>query len=97
LLARLREIGPHGARYLACLWALRREVLPHAAREEREEFPVLDRLGRARRWLLGVEVSLARELAPTRPHPKVNGELANKLAMPVFGPADRIRDLLRRP
>lgn len=96
LLAQLWQAGPRGAGYLGRLWVLRREVLAHAAREEREEFPVLDRLGRARRWLLGVEVWLARELAPTRPHPKVTGELANKLAMPVFGPADRIRDLASR-
>jgi hypothetical protein len=96
LLARLWQIGPHGAGYLRCLSALGREVLVHAAREEREEFPALERLGRARRWLLGAEVLLARELAPTRPHPKVNGELANKLAMPLFGPADRLRDLARR-
>lgn len=42
------------------------------------------------------EVALARELAPTRPHPGINGELGNKLAMPVFGPADRIRDAAAR-
>lgn len=96
LLARLWEIGPHGAGYLRCLAALGREVLRHAAREEREEFPALERLGPARRWLLVVEIRLARELAPTRPHPKVNGELANKLAMPVLGPADRLLDLARR-
>ena len=96
LLARLWQIGPHGAGYLRCLGALGREVLAHAAREEREEFPVLDGLGRAKRWVLAAEVRLARELAPTRPHPKVNGELANKLAMPVFGPADRLRDLACR-
>jgi hypothetical protein len=95
LLARLQEIGPHGRGYLTTLGTLSRAVLAHAAREEREEFPALARLGRGRRWLLGLEVRLARELAPTRPHPKVNGELANKVAMPVFGPADRVRDLLR--
>lgn len=95
-LARLQEIGPHGRGYLAALWALRRTVLAHARREEREEFPALAGLGGGRRWLLGLEVLLAREVAPTRPHPKVNGELANKLAMPVLGPADRARDLIRR-
>ena len=46
--------------------------------------------------MLGLEVRLAKELAPTRPHPRVNGELANRLAMPVLGPADRCRDLIRR-
>lgn len=46
--------------------------------------------------MLGLGVKLARELAPTRPHPRVNGELANRLALPVLGPADRCRDLVRR-
>lgn len=68
-------------------------MLSHAAREEREEFPVL---GRGRRRLLGLEVKLAKELVPTRPHPRVNGELANRLATPVLDPADRLRDLVHR-
>jgi hemerythrin HHE cation binding domain-containing protein len=96
LLARLYRIGPHGDGYLRVLRSLRRAVLAHAAREEREEFPALARLGQARRRMLGLEVRLAKELAPTRPHPRVNGELANRLAMPVLGPADRCRDLIRR-
>ena len=96
LLARLYRIGPDGDGYLRGLRSLRRAVLAHAAREEREEFPALDGLGPGRRRMLGLEVRLARELAPTRPHPRVNGELANRLAMPVLGPADRCRDLVRR-
>jgi hemerythrin superfamily protein len=96
LLARLWQIGPDGDGYRRGLRELRKAVLAHAAREEREEFPVLERLGSGRRRILGIEVLLAKELAPTRPHPKVNGELANKLAMPVFGPADRIRDMIQR-
>jgi hypothetical protein len=96
LLARLHQIGPRGGGYLGCLWALRREVVAHAAREEREEFPALAALGPLRRRMLGLEVKLAKELAPTRPHPRVNGELANRLAMPVLGPADRVRDLVGR-
>ena len=96
LLARLWAGGPDGRGYLLLLARLGWQVLRHAAREEREEFPVLERLGRARRRVLAAEVYLAKELAPTRPHPRVNGELANKLAMPVFGPADRIRDVAAR-
>jgi hemerythrin superfamily protein len=96
LLARLCRTGPDGTGYLRGLRSLRRAVLAHAAREEREEFPALARLGRGRRRMLGLEVRLAKELAPTRPHPRVNGELANRLAMPVLGPADRFRDLVRR-
>lgn len=96
LLARLWQDGPHGRGYLPLLGLLGWQVLRHAAREEREEFPVLDSVGPVRRRVLAAEVYLARELAPTRPHPRVNGELGNKLAMPVFGPADRIGDLVVR-
>lgn len=96
LLARLWQVGPHGRGYLLLLRLLGWQVLRHAAREEREEFPVLDGLGPVRRRVLAAEVYLARELAPTRPHPGVNGELGNKLAMPVLGPADRIRDVAAR-
>jgi hypothetical protein len=93
LLSTLDRIGPDGDGYLRTLWALRRAVLSHAAREERGEFPALAALSRTRRWMLGQEVRLANYLAPTRPHPRVNGMLANRIAMPVFGPADRCRDL----
>jgi hypothetical protein len=96
LLVRLCRIGPHGRGYLPMLALLGWQVVRHAAREEREEFPVLDGLGPARRRVLAAEISLARELAPTRPHPRVNGELGNKLTMPVLGPADRIRDFSAR-
>jgi len=96
LLARLWRSGPHGRGYLLLLGQLSWQVLRHAAREEREEFPVLAGLGPARRRVLAAEVYLARELAPTRPHPRVNGELRNKAAMPVLGPADRIRDITDR-
>ncbi len=96
LAARLWQTGPHGLRYLLGLGLLGWHVVRHAAREEREEFPLLSRLGPVRRRALAAEIYLARGLAPTRPHPRVNGELANKLAMPVLGPADRIRDVASR-
>lgn len=96
LLARLCRGGPQSRGYLLLLGLLGWQVMRHAAREEREEFPVLEALGPARRWLLAAELRLARELAPTRPHSRISGELGNKLAMPVFGPADRIRDVAGR-
>lgn len=95
-LSRLLEAGPHASGYLPRLTLLAWHVTRHAAREEREEFPVLRGLGPVRRAVLAAEISLARELAPTRPHPRVNGELANKLAMPVLGPFDRCRDAVSR-
>lgn len=96
LLLRLCRNGPRGRGYLLLLGLLGWQVVRHAAREEREEFPVLDALGPVRRRLLAAEVFLARDLAPTRPHPRISGELGNKLAMPVLGPADRIRDVAGR-
>lgn len=93
-LSRLWEAGPHGRGYLARLGLLAWHVTRHAASEERGEFPVLRGLGPVRRGVLAAEIYLARELAPTRPHPRVNGELANKLAMPVLGPVDRFRDAI---
>ena len=96
LLARLAKTGPRGLGYLPALGVLGWHVLRHAAREEREEFPILNRLGPIRRLTLVTEIYLARELAPTRPHPRVTSQLANKLAMPILGPADRFRDVTRR-
>jgi hypothetical protein len=96
LLVTLDRIGPDGDGYLRTLWTLRRTVLSHAAREERGEFTALAALGRTRRWVLGQEVRLAKYLAPTRPHPHVNSMLANRIAMLVFGPVDRCRDLADR-
>ena len=57
LLARLYRIGPDGTGYRRGLRALRRAVLAHAAREEREEFPALEKLGRTRRRMLVLGVT----------------------------------------
>jgi hypothetical protein len=65
LLARLYRIGPDGDGYLRGLRSLRRAALAHAAREERGEFPALDRLGPARRRLLGLEVRLPGSSPPS--------------------------------
>ena len=97
LLAALLRTGPHGDDYLTTLRKLRRAVLAHAAREEREEFPaLLKHVSPLRRAMLGIEVKLTQAVAPTRPHPMVNNEIANKVAAPIFGPLDRGRDMLRR-
>lgn len=97
LLTELHKTGPRGKGYLPALRSLRRAVLAHAAREEREEFPaLLEKVSPVRRRMLGLEVRFTQAVAPTRPHPLVNNELANKLATPVFGPLDRVRDRLTR-
>ncbi|WP_232107916.1 hypothetical protein [Streptomyces gossypiisoli] len=45
--------------------------------------------------MLGAEVKLTQMYAPMRPHRWVNNEAANKLAAPLHGPLDRLRDLAR--
>ena len=101
LLIRLWRAGPQTAgplgyaKYLGMLLPLRRAVLAHAAREEREELTALRHVvGSPRRWLLGVEVRVTQAMAPTRPHRMVNNEVANKLATPLLGPLDRTLDLI---
>jgi hypothetical protein len=93
MLVALVRTGPDGSGYLRALNELRRAVIRHAAREEREELPALRAMLSARRLrLLGAEMKLPRFYAPTRPHRWVNSEAANKLVAPVLGPWDRARD-----
>lgn len=62
---------PHPLRQLR---AVRRAVLEHAAREEREEFAALRRaVGAKRLRMLGAEVKLAQMYAPTRPRAPTGG------------------------
>ena len=96
LLATLLRTGPHGDGYLTMLRKLRSAVLAHAAREEREEFPLLMHVSPLRRAMLGIKVKLTQATAPTRPHPMVNNEITNKVAAPILAPLDRGRDMLRR-
>jgi hypothetical protein len=96
LLVALWRTGPDGPGYLRRLNEARRAVTRHAAREEREEFAALRRAVRPSRLrLLGSEVKLTQVYAPTRPHRWVNNEAMNKLAAPVLGPVDRVRDAVR--
>ncbi|MBC2869678.1 hemerythrin domain-containing protein [Streptomyces mexicanus] len=97
LLVGLWHTGPYGKGYLRRLNEVRRAVLAHAAREEREEFAALRRaVGSRRLRLLGAEVRMTQAYAPTRPHRWVNDEATNKLAAPLLGPFDRARDLARQ-
>lgn len=96
LLVALWRTGPKGKGYLRQLNTVRKAVLEHADREEREEFAALRRaVGTKRLRMLGAEVKLTQAYAPTRPHRWVNNEAANKLAAPLLGPVDRLRDLAR--
>ena len=80
--------------YTAGLLRLAVAVSRHARHEERREFPLLRRgVSTPRLRMLGAESILTQLIAPTRAHPRVNGQLPNKLVAPVMGPVDRGRDL----
>ncbi|MFL6137996.1 MAG: hemerythrin domain-containing protein [Frankiaceae bacterium] len=101
LLRRLDRLGPRDPRFDAQLPLLRKAVLVHAMREEREELRLLRRtVTLSRRRLARLSAKLTKALGPTRPHPAVNAQLPTKLAAPVAAPVDRTRDaiaaLLRR-
>ena len=76
---------------------LQTSVLAHARAEERDEFERLaltleqKELERMRK-----AVTLAEQMAPTRPHPGVESALANMLTGPFVSMLDRARDALSR-
>jgi hypothetical protein len=93
MLKALDKMGPGHPRFDPLLATFRRAVLSHAKREEREEFrPLRQTVSLPRRRSLTLEAKATQALAPTRPHPRVNSQLANKMAAPVAGPVDRLRD-----
>lgn len=95
LLADLENTGVHAPAFTVKLARLGANVVRHARHEEREEFAALRReVSPLRRRLLGLESVVTQMLAPTRPHPSVNGQLANKLSAPLVGPVDRARNLV---
>lgn len=97
LLKKLGKLDVHSEKFTAGLVELRDAVLDHARHEEREEFPALKQLVKGPRLrMLAAESKVTQAIAPTRPHPRVNSQLANKAAAPLAGPADRGRDLLGR-
>lgn len=75
---------------------LMRTVRAHIAEEENELFPRLTAVcDRAALLDLGDKVVAAKKTAPTRPHPSLpHTPPGNKVAGPVVGVVDRVRDAL---
>lgn len=96
LLSTLDSIGPDAEGFDTLLVQLRDDVLAHAEHEERAEFPLLrancdaDRLRS-----MALAVRAAEAIAPTRPHPGVESQLANLMLGPPTAIIDRARDLIR--
>ncbi|MFL6142079.1 MAG: hemerythrin domain-containing protein [Labedaea sp.] len=97
LLSTLDQIGPDAEGFDTLLMQLRDDVLAHAVHEEREEFPLLRAAcGPARLHAMARAVRAAEAIAPTRPHPGVQGAKANLLLGPPLAIMDRARDLIRQ-
>jgi iron-sulfur cluster repair protein YtfE (RIC family) len=97
LLSEMEKLDCSSEEFATKLTKLRSEVEKHAAAEESEEFPKvekaqspeqLERLGRA--------YEAAKMMAPTHPHPNTpNTPMANLLVGPFAAVMDRARDAVR--
>jgi hemerythrin superfamily protein len=97
VLSELEKLDPATAEFEAMFTAFRSSVESHAESEEREVFPLLERITdkeRLRRMAAALE--FAESVAPTHPH-KLAPESAvgNMLVGPFVAVVDRLRDALR--
>jgi hypothetical protein len=97
LLSTMDGMGPDAEGFDTLLIKLRKDVLAHAKHEEREEFPLL-RKAHTPKWLeaMGRTVRAAEAVAPTRPHPGLQGATAHVLLGPPVAIIDRTRDAIRK-
>jgi hypothetical protein len=90
-------MGPDAEGFDTLLMQLRDDVLAHAEHEEREEFPLLRKAHDPKRLeAMARTVRSAEAVAPTRPHPGVEGATANVLFGPPLAVMDRARDAIRK-
>jgi hemerythrin superfamily protein len=79
------------------LTKLRDAVLAHAEREERDEFPKLQReLDATQLKRMTTAVRAAEAIAPTRPHPGVESAKLNFAVGPFASMLDRARDVIQQ-
>src|SRR4030081_2004009 len=97
LLSPMDGMGSDAEGFDTLLIKLRKDVLAHAKHEEREEFPLLRKaLAPKRLEAMGRTVRAAEAVAPTRPHPGLQGATANVLLGPAVAIRDRTREPLRK-
>ncbi|WAL63937.1 hemerythrin domain-containing protein [Amycolatopsis cynarae] len=97
LLATLDDMGPEAEGFDTLLRELREDVLAHAAHEERQEFPMLHKgVDEKRRIAMADTVRAAEAIAPTHPHPGVEGAAANVVLGTPVAIMDRVRDAIRK-
>ncbi|MGK5637527.1 hemerythrin domain-containing protein [Streptomyces sp. URMC 126] len=96
-LKRLDGMDPDDPEFLPGLLALRSAVTEHARAEERYEFAQLRRLDDPGKLAaMARSVKAAEAMAPTRPHPGVEGAAKNMTLGPLAALVDRTRDAVRK-
>jgi galactokinase len=95
MLKRLEKLDVDSDDFTHQLSELRDDVLDHAKHEEYDEFSKLGQeLSSAELENMGRAAKLAEAIAPTRPHPGVESQVANMLAGPFAAMLDRARDAI---
>jgi hemerythrin-like domain-containing protein len=96
VLTRLESLSPGQAEYEELLSAYIPAAREHIGYEEDVAWPALQEvLTAAEAEALGKDIAIAKEIAPTRPHPHIPPEPAVlKTAGPAVAAADKVRDEL---
>jgi len=96
-LSELEKMGPDDERYDAKVCVLMESVRHHIEEEQGELFPKARRLlGKDLLEELGNRIQKAKQLAPTRPHPRAPDQPpGNVVAGTVAAVMDRAKDMLR--
>jgi hemerythrin superfamily protein len=95
VLKELEKLDVDSAEFTNRLTELRDAVVDHAEREENDEFSRLEEeLSKSELKSMGRAAKLAEEIAPTRPHPGVESQVANLIAGPFAAMLDRARDAI---
>jgi hypothetical protein len=94
VLADVSKLNPDDEGFEERLIALASDARAHIAYEEAHAWPLLRAsIGAEEAQLLGDQITEAKKLAPTRPHPHIPPQAGPaKTAGPLAGLADRVRD-----
>ena len=94
-LAALEKLDPDSEEFTRQLSELRDAVIAHAEHEEKEEFSRLQQeLSAHELELMARATRIAEAIAPTRPHPGVESQLANLMVGPFAAMLDRAREAI---
>jgi hypothetical protein len=95
VLQKLEKLDVDSQEFTRLLTELRDAVLDHAGHEERDEFARMGQeLSSHELESMGRAAKLAEMIAPTRPHPGVESQVANLVAGPFAAMLDRARDAI---